>query len=146
MDSTKVDSIRAVLRRITIVGLTIVIMIIGSTVIIVITAMIADSIEKIITKLAEIVVLIPSRKKMAIQDTRSLIVIIVASAMIAALKIIAVASTRVILRRMILESAIQSRLSDLKMALVETRMELFLTHLKTLILIGVQASLRCLRA
>ncbi|CQB87748.1 Uncharacterised protein [Chlamydia trachomatis] len=113
---------------------------------IVITAVIADSIEKIITKLAEIVVLMPSRKKMAIQGTRSLIVIIVASAMIAALKIIAVASTRVILRRMILESAIQSRLSALKMVLVETRMELFLTHLKTLILIGVQANLRCLRA
>ena len=146
MDSTKVDSIRAVLRRITIVGLTIVIMIIGSTVMIVITAVIADSIEKIITKLAEIVVLMPSRKKMAIQGTRSLIVIIVASAMIAALKIIAVASTRVILRRMILESAIQSRLSALKMVLVETRMELFLTHLKTLILIGVQESRRCLRA
>lgn len=140
------DSIRAVLRRIMIVGSTIVIMIVGSTVMIVITAMIADSIENIITKLAEIVVLMPSRKKMAIQDTRSLIVIIVASAMIAALKIIAVASARVILRRMILESAIQSRLSALKMALVETRMELFLTHLKTLILIGVQESRRCLRA
>ncbi|EPI50705.1 hypothetical protein HMPREF1576_00752 [Gardnerella pickettii JCP7719] len=120
-----------------------------------------------ITISAQIVVLSLIQRNRAIQDTRSLISIIaiieiiaqsvaIASltaqnAMIDALKIIVadstrMASIRVALRRTILESAIQSHLSALKMDLVETRMELFLTHLKTRIQIGVRASQKCLRA